>query len=108
VKLTTHFYLVPSLKMCGTVPLLFECLCGITPVQMHCELWCDGHITQHIYNVCDIKAENPPTFCWKSPVLWALAVLDHQIFYTCSLCRRLACGFESFRVYASFLLKLFG
>jgi len=44
----------------------------------------------------------------KSPVLWAVAVLDHQIFYTCSLCRRLACGFESFRVYASSLLKLFG
>ena len=44
----------------------------------------------------------------KSPVLWALAVLDHQVFNTCSLCRRLACGFESFRVYASSLLKLFG
>jgi len=54
VKLTTHFCLVPSLKMHGTVPLLFECLCGITPVQMNCELWCDRHITQHIYNVCNI------------------------------------------------------
>jgi hypothetical protein len=44
----------------------------------------------------------------KSPVLWAVAVLDHQIFYTCSLCRRLTCGFESFRVYASSVFKLFG
>jgi len=44
----------------------------------------------------------------KSPVLWVVAVLDHQIFYSCSLCRRLACGFQSFRICASYLLKLFG